>query len=55
MSDRIRLSMKDVNQYNGREFNKKDSKQYEQLALHSTGGNHGSIGTLTGIKIEIEN
>ena len=26
MSDRIRLSMKDVNQYNGREFNKKDSK-----------------------------
>ena len=53
MPDRIRLSMKEVNQYNGKEFNKKDSRMTEPLPLHS-GGAQANVGNLTGIKIEAE-
>lgn len=53
MPDRIRLTMKQVNQYNGRQFNKKDTSVPLPLPLHG-GEHHADIGALTGIKIEIE-
>jgi hypothetical protein len=53
LPDRVRLSMKEVNQYNGKEFNKKDTKIGETGAVAgSVGSLHPDIGNLTGIKIE---
>lgn len=54
LPDRVRLSMKEVNQYNGTEFNKKDSKASEAAANYANLQQHPDFGALTGIKIEHE-
>ena len=50
LPDRVRLSMKEGNQYNGKEFNKREGGE-EVVPLRAAGGD---VGALTGIKIEHE-
>lgn len=44
--------MKEVNQYNGKEFNKKQVRKQEETLPRDA--QFGAIGTLTGIKIQHE-
>lgn len=53
LEDRVRLSMKEVNQYNGKEFNKKEEKKEAEFVFQKEAV-IGNIGRLTGIKIEHE-